>query len=134
MEKFINIDRITINRILLYKNYFEDSSNIFYKTYIASNGLSSFHYSNEVLQFQKDLKEHKFLLNVDFVRISNKSQFAKYIKYPNLITNASFETLRKLLTYHICREEWCEGHLANMIDRRQIVKILFRLKDFANKG
>jgi hypothetical protein len=47
--------------------------------------------------------------------------------HPELLESASLETLQKLLTLHIRRDRFFEGHLANMIEDGHIAAILRRM-------
>jgi hypothetical protein len=53
---------------------------------------------------------------------------ARYVDSPDLLTSASAETIRTLLTTHVRKDYSCEGHLAAMFESGHIVACLQRLK------
>ena len=54
---------------------------------------------------------------------------AQYVDSPDLLASADAETIRKLLTTHIRKDRFCEGHLAAMFENGHIVALLRRLKE-----
>jgi hypothetical protein len=43
--------------------------------------------------------------------------------------NTDTQTIRKLITLHVRKDRFCEGHLSNMFQRGHIVRLLHRLRD-----
>jgi len=52
----------------------------------------------------------------------------KYVEHPEMIESADTTAIRKLLTTHVRKDQFCEGHLAAMFENGHIVALLRRLK------
>lgn len=48
---------------------------------------------------------------------------------PEALNEADIETIRKLLTLHVRKERFCDGHLAHMHESGHLTSILRRLRD-----
>ena len=83
-------------------------------------------YSKEVNDFVKDFYKSNLLYNFKWSEWQNEA--LKYFEKPELLKNVDIEIIRKLLTLHIRKERFCEGHLIDIIDSKHIVEILKRLK------
>ena len=46
---------------------------------------------------------------------------------PEMLEPADLETIRKLLTLHVRKERFCEGHLLGMFESGHLTKLLRRL-------
>ena|SRR5438105_2001504 len=53
----------------------------------------------------------------------------KYVQDPDLLSQADLDTLERLLTLHIRRDRFYDGHLAWAIESGHITAILRRLQD-----
>jgi hypothetical protein len=58
---------------------------------------------------------------------------AQYVDSPERLASADPETIRRLLTMHVRKNRFCEGHLACMFENGYIVALLRRLKDIRNE-
>ena len=83
-------------------------------------------YSEEVSEFEKTLYEEGFIVSFDWVKWQDEAE--KYCLEPERLKTACLTTLQKLLTTHVRKERFCEGHLAVMLKDRHITEILRRLK------
>ena len=86
-----------------------------------------FCYSKDVESFIKACYENDFLLKFDWVKWQD--QAVKYLDDPTFSKSADLETIRKLITLHLRKERFCEGHLIDMIDRGHITILLERLSE-----
>jgi hypothetical protein len=53
---------------------------------------------------------------------------------PGLLEKADLETIRKLLTLHLRKERFCEGHLAAVCEDGLMLRTLLRLKALYDEG
>jgi len=83
-------------------------------------------YSKEVNDFVEDFYKSNLFYNFKWSEWQNEA--LKYFEKPELLKNVDIEIIRKLLTLHIRKERFCEGHLIDIIDSKHIVEILKRLK------
>lgn len=85
------------------------------------------YYSKEVIEFEKTLYKEGFIIPFDWSNWQKEAE--RLYSEPATLRKAGFETLRKLLTTHIRKERFCEGHLAGMLEEGHISAILHRLKE-----
>ena len=83
-------------------------------------------YSEEVNEFVKDFYKSNLVYNFNWSEWQNEA--LNYFEKPELLKNVDIEIIRKLLTLHVRKERFCEGHLIDIIDSKHIVVILKRLK------
>jgi hypothetical protein len=83
-------------------------------------------YSEKVNEFVKDFYKSNLVYNFNWSEWQNEA--LNYFEKPELLKNVDIEIIRKLLTLHIRKERFCEGHLIDIIDSKHIVTILKRLK------
>ena len=84
-------------------------------------------YSKEVDRFVKVLYEEGFIISFDWTKWQDEAQ--KYCLEPEKWKTADLATIQKLLTTHVRKDRFCEGHLAAMLKDGHIVAILKRLKE-----
>jgi len=82
-------------------------------------------------EFIKTLYACNFIQPFDWG--SWQDEAAKYIDYPHLLDSAALETVIKLLTAHVRKERFCNGHLAWVISNGHLLKILKRLSEIRKK-
>ena len=83
-------------------------------------------YTSEVQSFIDDFYKSDLVYSFDWSKWQDEA--IKYVNNPNLIENVDIQTIQKLLTLHMRKERFCEGHLIDMIDNGHIVALLRRLK------
>jgi len=89
--------------------------------------LGCVHYSSGVTRLMNSLHDSGFLLIFDWPAWQDEAR--RYVLHPEQLRSADIVTLRKLLTLHIRKERFCEGHFGAMIDSGHIKRILERLKE-----
>jgi hypothetical protein len=116
--------------LLSYIEYFTEPSNNFFKWSEFKKdedgviALPYCSYSERVLEFQKAVYDTGFVFKGNYAQgVTEKENPLEFIE------NCDLETLRKLLTFFIRRERFCEGMLASAIKNGFILKILERLKE-----
>ena len=96
----------------------------------TENGISSFpfcSYNKEVSVFQHILYEEGFIVDFDWPNWQEEAE--RYYQQPKLLDQADLETICRLLTTHVRKDRFCEGHLACMLRDGHIAAILHRLKE-----
>lgn len=88
--------------------------------------LPYFEYSNVILDFLRTLGENGFIQPFDWPQWVEGRQL---VNNPPLLSKASLQTLRKLLTAHVRADRFSEGHLAAMFESGHITMILKRMAE-----
>jgi len=83
-------------------------------------------YAEEVHDFTQALYDHRFIQPYDWG--SWQEEAVRYFEQPQLVAQADLMTCIKLLTLHVRKERFCEGHLDGMITSGHITAILKRLE------
>ena len=82
--------------------------------------------SKEVSEFVETLYEEGFIISFDWG--GWQSQAEQFCSNPELLNTADMITLQKLLTTHVRKDRFCEGHLACVLKEGHITAILRQLK------
>jgi hypothetical protein len=85
-----------------------------------------FDYSPVVLDLVSALYDEGWMHSFDWMRWQTRA--ARYVQHPELLRRAHLSTLARLLTMHVRRDRFSEGHLAAMIECGHIAAILRRLE------
>ena len=97
-----------------------------------TNRFPYYTYSKEVLEFWRAPRENGFM--IDFRWSAWQENAERLYENPELLKTADLDTLRKLLTTHVRKERFSEGHFAGMIRCGQIKAILARLAEIRANG
>lgn len=84
-------------------------------------------YSHEVLEFESLLYKENFIYSFDWTKWQKQAE--KLCIDPKALQSADLLTIRKLLTTHIRKERFCEGHLLSVLESGHISDVLRRLKE-----
>ncbi|MCE5254865.1 MAG: DUF6508 domain-containing protein [Actinomycetia bacterium] len=84
-------------------------------------------FAPELSEFEKTLYDSGFIFSYDWGAWQDEA--VRYYQEPESLGGADLQTLRKLLTLHVRKERFCNGHLPAMIEHGHITAILRRLKD-----
>ena len=87
-------------------------------------GFGYYEYSPEVLSFIEALNDASVVL--DFAWGAWQPQALRYYEEPFRLGRARLTTLRKLLSLHLRKDRFVEGHLAGMLESGHITAILRR--------
>ncbi len=87
----------------------------------------NYRFSDEMNKFVEALYKNGWIAN--FAWPSWQDQAIEYVKSPDKVKSADLDTIRKLLTTHVRKDRFCEGHLADMFENGHITALLRRLKD-----
>lgn len=86
-----------------------------------------FEESEDVIRFVEEVYENNLFVQFDWSSWQEEAE--KYFESPEGLSSANLDTIRKLLTTHVRKDRFCEGHLAAMFESGHIVAILRRLQD-----
>ncbi len=86
-----------------------------------------FEYSKPVDRLVHALYKHGWIGMEGFAWGEWQDEAARYVNDPSLVASADITTIRRLLTTHVRKDRFCEGHLSIMIWRGHIGAILRRL-------
>ncbi len=88
--------------------------------------------SPEVMgSFIDTLYENKWIVPFDWSSWQDEAE--SYAEHPDKTASASVKTIQKLLTTHVRKDRFCEGHLDAMVENGHIAALLRRLKDLRGK-
>ena len=90
--------------------------------------LPSFDYDEAVVEFEQILHANDWVTpKFDWGEWQDVAE--EYVDSPEKIKSADVVTVQKLLTTHVRKDRFCDGHLASMFENGHIVALLRRLKD-----
>jgi hypothetical protein len=76
-------------------------------------------------RFYRALYDDGFVVGFDWPGWQDKA--LSYFNSPEKLVSADLLTIRRLLTLHVRKDRFCEGHFAEMLENGQIAAILQRL-------
>lgn len=88
-------------------------------------------YNPVILEFQQALYRHGFILDFDWPKWQAKA--VRIVEDSALLQKSRMITCVKLLTLHIRKDRFCDGHLGAMIASGHIAAILRRLSILDSK-
>ncbi len=91
-----------------------------------SSVIPHYAFTKTVESFVQALYDNGWIEQLDWKKWQDTA--ARYVDSPDLLASADAETIRTLLTTHVRKDYFCEGHLAAMFDNGHIVALLRRLK------
>jgi len=112
-QKTISVE--SIDKVLKYHSIFEKKE----------------YRSKEVSEFVKTLYEEDFIISFGWG--DWQSQAEQFCSNPELLKTADIGILQKLLTTHIRKDRFCEGHLDCVLKDGHITAILRQLKEIRKK-
>ena len=86
-----------------------------------------FEASPPLIDFIKALYDHDFVSSFDWSEWQPVAQ--RYAGNPSLLAGAGLGTVRKLITTHVRKDHFRNGHIAEAIRSGQLLAVLRRLKD-----
>jgi len=98
---------------------------------VTDRGMPWYSYSDEVLNFVQDLYDNNIIYSFDWPAWQEEAE--RLHNDPEALASADLETLRKLLTVHVRKDRFSEGHLAAVIRDGHVLAILKRLEEVFDK-
>lgn len=83
--------------------------------------------SEQAQEFTAALYENGWIADFDWP--SWQDEAVKYVGSAEKMASADLETIRRLLTTHVRKDRFCDGHLAAMFENGHITALLRRLKE-----
>jgi hypothetical protein len=124
-----SIREADIDAVLAFLPYFERLDNVKYNIDSAST-LDPYTYSDGVREFVQTLHDRELVLAFDWPEWQHRAGL--FVEKPELLEDASLDTLVRLLTTHVRKDRFDAGHLAAMIECGHILAILVRLRALRN--
>jgi hypothetical protein len=82
-------------------------------------------YRPEIMRFLETMDSASITLQFDWPSWQRRAE--RYYREPSTLDTARLTTLRRLLTLHIRKDRFCEGHLAVILESGHIAAILRRI-------
>jgi hypothetical protein len=86
-----------------------------------------FEFSEPVSAFQRALDDNGWITPFDWPQWQETTR--EFVEDSRKIASADAATIQKLLTTHVRKERFCEGHLAAMFANGHMVNLLRRLRE-----
>ena len=116
----------SIDALLQFLPIFEADEFVFGDWPPFDGGFPAFDFSDDAGQFIDCLYHNNWVVPFDWPSWNEEAE--RLFNSPELLERADLETLRKLLTLHVRRDRFCEGHLSEMFDTGHLTMILERLR------
>ena len=97
----------------------------------AEGSLPFFRYSTESAGFVEALYSAGVVFDFDWPNLRWQAEAERLVSDPEALAAADLSTLRKLLTTHVRKERFCEGHLASVLESGHIASVLRRIAKLA---
>ncbi len=121
------VTNIQIDAILPFLERFE-AEGFSVGTWNSSPGqIPWFDFDEAVSEFQQALYDNGWIAS-SFKWPDWQESAQEFVASPAKIESADTRTIQKLLTTHVRKERFCEGHFAAMFENGHIVALLKRLK------
>jgi hypothetical protein len=132
MKEALPISKDQIKAIVLFLPIFK-SEDFQFGHWTSEKGVFPyFTLSREAHDFYKALYDNGWIIPFDWG--SWQDEAVRYVNDEKLLEEADLETLRKLLTTHVRKERFCEGHLDCMFACGHITAILERLQQLETEA
>ena len=119
------IGRPQLDAVLKFLPIFERPGYVFGEWHSPAGQFPYYSMSREVLDFIQALSAQEIIFSFDWP--SWQEEAVQYVSDPGAVERADLLTLRKLLTLHVRKDRFVEGHLAHMLEDGHITAVLRRL-------
>ena len=116
-----------IDALLPFLAVFEADGFRFGEWNASAGQFSFFSFGEQAGAFHEALYEHGWVVPFDWPRWQSVAE--GYVNSPESLSQADAETIRRLLTLHVRKDRFCEGHLAAMFESGHITALLRRLAE-----
>jgi hypothetical protein len=116
-----------IDSVLVFLPIFERQDFIPSRINKPSGQLPYHVFAEELERFHFAVYDNGFISSFKWPVWQEEAQ--RYLKQPELIREADLQIIRKLITVHVRKERFCEGHLPAMVENGHILEVLRRLKE-----
>jgi hypothetical protein len=115
-----------LDAVLEFLPIFEKLGYVFGEWHSAEGQFPYYSMSREVMDFVQALYDQQVVFSFDWP--SWQEEAKRYVSDPEALETADVLTLRMLLTTHIRKDRFVEGHLTSMLECGHITAILRRLE------
>jgi hypothetical protein len=91
-------------------------------------------YGEVVREFEKAAHEHGWVYSFDYIEWAQTEEGKRLLEDPSAIEVADFDQLRRLLTWYIRAERFCDGALFKAFEKGQILRIVERASVLLEEG
>jgi len=116
-----------LDAILRFLPVFERPDYVFGEWHSSEGQLPYYSMSRETRTFVKALYDQQIIFSFDWTSWQEETE--RYVSAPETLETTDLLVLRKLLTTHVRKDRFIEGHLASMLECGHITAILRRLKE-----
>ncbi|WP_406699679.1 DUF6508 domain-containing protein [Singulisphaera sp. Ch08] len=88
-------------------------------------------YSEDVSSFIQVLYKQGWVVSFDWPQWQEEAE--RLVESPTDLARADAATIRRLLTLHVRKDRFCEGHLAEMLKNGHILALLYRLREIRDE-
>ncbi len=120
------VGRDALDAVLRFLPLFERPDCVFGEWHGPPGQFPFFAFSEEVMAFVGALDRARLVFPFDWP--SWQDEAARYTSNPRALETADLLALRKLLTTHVRKDRFVEGHLASVLESGHITAILRRLE------
>ena len=119
------IRRPQLDAVLKFLPIFEQPGYVFGEWHSPEGQFPYYSMSREVMDFIEALSDQEIIFSFDWP--SWQEEAVQYVSDPGAVEQADLLTLRKLLTLHVRKDRFVEGHLAHMLEDGHITAVLRQL-------
>ncbi len=83
-------------------------------------------FSEALSRFHSAVYDSGFVFSFDWPAWQDEAR--RYYDQPELLRRADLQVIRKLITVHVRKERFCEGHLPAAVESGHMAAVLHRLK------
>jgi len=120
-----------LDAILRFLPIFEQSGYVFGEWRSLEGQIPYYSMSREAKDFVQALHDQQIIFSFDWASWQEEAE--RYVSAPEALEMADTLTLRKLLTTHVRKDRFVEGHLASMLECGHITMILRRLRNIQSR-
>ena len=113
--------------VLRFLSIFERPGYVFGEWHSPKGQFPHYSMSREAMDFVQTLYDQRIIFSFDWMSWQEEAE--RYVSVPEALEAADLLVLRKLLTTHVRKDRFVEGHLASMLECGHITAILRRLKE-----
>ena len=118
--------------VLVFLPVFENPNFVSGKLTMKPGEFPFWNYNDKLLAFIKALYDNRWITDFDWTEWQAEAR--KFWEEPGLIQEADAASLRRLLTLHVRKDRFCDGHLAAAVENGQITAILKRIMKLKESG
>lgn len=88
-------------------------------------------WSDELGAFHRAVYDNGFVFGFDWSSWQETAR--RYVEDPSALVSADIQVIRRLITLHVRKERFCEGHLPDMVACGHMAAVLRRLAELSTR-